>query len=74
MAQAVIINDNKAKTKTIKAFSYPITKIVKPKRISLIEEVLPFRIKFTTIGVEAYGSNNVPGIGIQVIGYSNYIL
>ena len=44
------------------------------KRISLIEETLPFRIKFTAIMVPGYGPNNVPAIPLQVIGYSNYIL
>lgn len=39
-----------------------------------IEENLPFRIRFTTIGVPGYGPPGFPGIGIQVIGYNNYIL
>lgn len=39
-----------------------------------INEVLPFRVKFINIGIEAYGPNNVPPIPLQVIGYSNYIL
>jgi hypothetical protein len=48
----------------------PTYKIVNVK----VEEVLPFRVKFTTIGIEGYGPNNVPPIGIAVIGYNNYIL
>ena len=44
------------------------------KRISLIEQTLPFRIKFTAIQVPGYGPNNVPPIPLQIIGYSNYIL
>ena len=44
------------------------------KRISLIEEVLPFRIKFTAIKVPGYGPNNVPPIPLQIIGYSNFII
>mgnify|MGYP001174221271 CR=1 FL=1 len=39
-----------------------------------IQESLPFRIRFTTIGVPGYGPPGFPGIGIQVIGYNNYIL
>jgi hypothetical protein len=48
----------------------PSYKIVNVK----VEEVLPFRVKFTTIGIEGYGPGNVPPIGIAVIGYNNYIL
>ena len=43
-------------------------------RIVLINEVLPFRVRFTSIGVEGYSSTNPPPIPLQVIGYSNYIL
>ena len=39
-----------------------------------IQEQLPFRIRFTTIGVPGYGPPGFPGIGIQIIGYNNYIL
>jgi hypothetical protein len=74
MAKAVISDKTKVKSKTIKPKNYSITKIVHPNRIVRINETLPFRVKFINIGVESYGSNNVPGIGIQVIGYSNYIL
>lgn len=59
-----------------------ITKFVKEKRSykSTIEqdlgnvkinEVLPFRVKFTNIGITGY---TVPPIGIAIIGYNNYIL
>ena len=35
--------------------------------------VLPFRVRFTTIGIgPAYA--NIPGIGLQIIGINNYIL
>jgi len=44
-----------------------------PKTIT-VTEVLPFRLSITNIGIEGYSSSNPPGIGIQVIGFSNYIL
>lgn len=44
------------------------------KRISVIEEILPFRIKFTAVQIPGYGPNTVPPIPLQIIGYSNYIL
>jgi hypothetical protein len=36
--------------------------------------VLPFRLTLTNIGIQGYDPANPPGIGIQVIGFSNYIL
>ena len=74
MAKAIIIDEVKVRAKRIEESDYGIAKIVGPNRIVRINEVLPFRVRFTTIGVEGYGPNNVPGIGLQVIGYSNYIL
>lgn len=73
MAQAIII-DKKHTTKYIKSEHYAVTKILPETRIVKINEVLPFRIKFTNIGVEGHSSTNVPPIPLQVIGYSNYIL
>ena len=37
-------------------------------------EILPFRVSFESIGVEPYDNQDVPPIGIQVIGFNNYIL
>lgn len=57
--------------KTPKDIDYAITKInftpikVKP------QTVLPFRVRFTTIGE---GREGIPPIGIAIIGYNNYIL
>jgi len=74
MAQAIIIDEVKVKARRINETDFGVAKIVHPTRVVRINDILPFRIRFTTIGVEGYGANNVPGIGIQVIGYSNYIL
>jgi len=74
MAKAIIIDEVKVKASKIKESDYGIAKIVQPTRVVRINDILPFRVKFTSIGVESYGANNVPGIGLQVIGYSNYIL
>lgn len=35
---------------------------------------LPFMISIFNIGIEGYAPSNAPGIGVQVIGFSNYIL
>ena len=37
-------------------------------------DFLPFMLTITNIGIEGYSPSNPPGIGIQVIGFSNYIL
>jgi len=74
MARAVIIDDVRVKARKINEIDFGIAKIVNPTRVVRINDILPFRVKFTTIGVEGYGANNVPGIGVQVIGFSNYIL
>jgi hypothetical protein len=37
-------------------------------------EILPFRVSFESIGVKSYDNQYVPPVGIQVIGFNNYIL
>ena len=36
--------------------------------------ILPFRVSLTNIGLQGYDPANPPGIGIQIICFSNYIL
>ena len=48
--------------------SVDYAKVVRPA------DILPFRLTITNIGIEGYRENNPPGIGIQVIEFSNYIL
>ena len=62
----VQITDLKPIPSGIESANYP--KVVRPTSI------LPFRLTITNIGIEGYRENNPPGIGIQVIGFSNYIL
>lgn len=65
------INHN---TKNIKSAYYPVTSVTDLKINAKITETLPFRVKFTTIGIESYGPGNPAPIGIAVIGINNYIL
>jgi hypothetical protein len=74
MATAIIIDKNLHRAERINSVDYSLTSIIDNKRFVTINEVLPFRIRFTTIGIEGYNSHNVPGIGLQVIGVSNWIL
>lgn len=40
----------------------------------VVNDILPFRLSITNIGIEGYDPANPPGIGVQIIGFSNYIL
>lgn len=74
MATAVIIDDYRNRTTLPAAVDHPITQIKYSSTLTAINFVLPFRVRFTTIGIEGTSASNPPGIGIQVIGYSNWIL
>lgn len=75
VAKAVIIDDPKINTVLIKNSNYARTAIrYTDNRQIRINEVLPFRVRFTDIKIPGYGPNNIPGIGLQIIEYSNYIL
>lgn len=74
MATVTILDNQPVKTKKIKNADYSITKFKGSKRISVINQVLPFRVRFTAIQIPGYSSANVPPIPLQVIGFSNYIL
>lgn len=66
LAPVAEITDLKPIASGIVSVQYPA--VVTPTSI------LPFRLTITNIGIEGYRENNPPGIGIQVIGFSNYIL
>jgi hypothetical protein len=68
------IKDGKRFSRILKAKNYPISRFVGEKRDVLVKQQLPFRVKFINIGIESYGPNNPPPIGIAVIGFNNYIL
>lgn len=74
MATAVIIDDYRNRTTLPTAVDHPITQIKYSAPLTVINSILPFRVRFTTIGIEGYSPNNPPGIGLQVIGYSNWII
>jgi len=54
--------------------NYPITKVTDGKHEAKVMSVLPFRVRFTSVGIPGYGPHNPAPIGIAIIGYSNYIL
>ena len=59
---------------SIKNKNTKILNVARNNRAVKVEEVLPFRIKFTNIGIPGYGINNPAPLGIAVIGLNNYIL
>jgi len=70
------LTDVKTKTKIIpiKGFKSSGIKTVDYSKKVSINAILPFRLKITNIGIEGIDPLNPPGIGMQIIGFSNYIL
>jgi hypothetical protein len=73
MASVVITNSSSNKVRSLSTIDYPKTNVLSSARLTKINEVLPFRIKLTNIGIPSAYSN-IPGIGLQIIGINNYIL
>jgi hypothetical protein len=74
MAKALILDELNGKTKRIFPIDYPLVQVEDFTKNTLITDILPFRVKFSAIQIVAIGLGNTPGIPLQVIGYSNYIL
>jgi hypothetical protein len=74
MATALILDELNGKTKRIFPIDYPLIQVEDFTRNTLVKDILPFRVKFSAIQIVAIGLGNTPGIPLQVIGYSNYIL
>lgn len=74
MATAVLLDNIKGKTEKIFPIDYAEVQIQDFARKTRITEVLPFRVRFSAIQIQAIGLGNTPAIPLQVIGYSNYIL
>lgn len=74
MATALILDELNNKTNLIFPIDYPLIEIKDFTRNTVLSNVLPFRVKFTAIQIQAIGLGNTPAIPLQIIGYSNYIL
>jgi len=70
----VAVQNERTKLSDLEATNYPISRITDDEIITKIEEVLPFRVRFVNLGIEAYGPENPPPVGVAVIGFNNYIL
>jgi hypothetical protein len=71
---AIIAEKDRINTRSIDSKNFYRSTVSESTRVVKINEVLPFRIRFTDVRLPGYNQNNVPGIGLQIIGYSNYIL
>jgi hypothetical protein len=65
-SKSSVVLDIKSKSSNIKTVNY--SKKVKP------QDILPFKIKITNIGIDGINPLSPPGIGVQIIGFSNYII
>lgn len=71
---AIITEKDRINTRSIDNKNFYRSAVLESTRTVKINEILPFRIRFTEVRVPGYNSSNVPGIGLQIIEYSNYIL
>jgi len=73
LTSSAIITDVKPFFASMQETDYPELNVIKNEKTSIAIEILPFRVRFTTIGL--LGANaGIPGIGLQIIGINNYIL
>lgn len=72
--RSAVIREKRNAVKDIYTSDYSVAKVYKAYPTVKINEVLPFRIKITTLGIESYGPNNPAPIGIAIIGLNNYVL
>lgn len=74
MATVSLTKKQPGTVRRIELENYLNTSIRTSTRSVTINEVLPFRVRFSAIRIPAGGPGVVPPIPLQIIGYSNYIL
>lgn len=74
MAKSTIKILDSEKVRKIYEVDFSRSKITYSSGRVRITDSLPFQVRFTNIQIPGFSQNNVPGIGVQIIGYSNYIL
>lgn len=74
MASVSITNYKPAEVKTINHTDYGIIQIAHAPATFEAQSVLPFRVKFTNVGIQSYGQGNAAPIGIAIIGLNNYVM
>ena len=72
---SIKISEKKNYFRMAKAYSYGIFHTSKESRVTVINEVIPFRIKLTNLGITSnYSPGNAAPIGIAIIGLNNYVM
>lgn len=74
MAKAVFYNEAPLRVGSIDTVNNGTAKFIDVKSNVKFTELLPFRVKFINIGIEAYGPGNAAPIGIAIIGLNNYVM
>lgn len=75
MAKAVISEKSNGFFRLAKTKNSFRSKIIFKSGKSKVENIVPFKIRFTNIGIgSSYGPGNAAPIGIAVIGINNYIM
>jgi hypothetical protein len=68
------VTDIVTTSKVLGATSYPIFDLSDLSHKSSVEEISPFRVRFTTLGFSNFPAGSAAPIGIAVIGFNNLIL
>ncbi len=74
MSKSIIIDKTRRTVRYIKNSNFFTSKISHRPGTVKINQTLPFRIKFTNIGISGYGQGGAAPIGIAIIGVSNYVM
>jgi hypothetical protein len=74
MSKSIIVDKAKRSVRYIKNSNFFTSKISYRSGTVKINQTLPFRIKFTNIGIAGYGQGGAAPIGIAVIGLNNYVM
>lgn len=74
MAKATFYTESPQKVASINTVKNGTAKFIDVKGSIKFTELLPFRVKFINIGIEAYGPGNAAPIGIAIIGLNNYVM
>ena len=61
-------------SKVLGPTNYPILDLADLSSQSSVQEISPFRIRFTSIGILGFPDGSAAPIGIAIIGYNNLIL
>lgn len=74
MAKTVIKNAVSGIVRKVSQKNFFYSKISFKQNKTTVKEVLPFRVKFTNIGITTIIAPGAQPIGVAIIGYNNYIL